>query len=195
MRSTSEVNPQVSSIPTHLDSRTPWVQAAQNVPATVLVLWIVSSGTEILSRSYEVTALVVLLIVGSIVTFRLLQWRNLTYWVDEEGDLRLDSGILQKQQRRLQISRLQSVDVSRPFFPRWFGLATVRVEAAGSGESKVDLAYMDLRAAEALVDQLLALSAGVAGDACSEGVAPVAPEVILARVNSSELLLSLLLRM
>ncbi len=194
MRSTSEIESQVSGTPRHVDARTPWVQVAQNVPATVLLLWIVSGGTEILSRSYEVTALVVLLIVGSIVTFRLLQWRNLTYWVDEDGDLRVDSGIMQKQKRRLQVSRLQSVDVTRPFVPRWFGLATVRVEAAGSGESRVNLAYMDLQAAEQLRDQLLALSAGVAGEAGTEGVPPVAPEVILARVNSSELLLSLLLR-
>ena len=43
-----------------------------------------------------------------------LGWQRLTYWFDDDGDLRVDSGVLSRNERRLQLSRLQSVDVLQP---------------------------------------------------------------------------------
>ena len=48
-----------------------------------------------------------------------------------------DSGVLSRNERRLQLSRLQSVDVLQPLVARLAGLAEVRVEVAGAGDSKV----------------------------------------------------------
>lgn len=94
--------------------------------------------------------------------FGLLAWQRLTFWFDDDGDLRVDSGVLSRQQRRLQLSRLQSVDVTQPLLARVAGLAEVRVEVAGAGDSRVALQFLTLREADALRNEVIARSAGCA---------------------------------
>src|ERR1700685_323471 len=48
------------------------------------------------------------------------------------GELRIDSGLLQKQSKRIRLNRVQSVDVLEPFSARIFGLAEVKVTTGGS---------------------------------------------------------------
>ena len=67
---------------------------------------------------------------------------NLWYWFDDDGDFRVDSGVLTKQQRRLQLSRLQSVDVAQPLVARVFSMAEVSVEVAGTQDSRVKLQFL-----------------------------------------------------
>jgi putative membrane protein len=120
--------------------------------------------------------------------FSYLGWQRLTFWFDDDGDLRVDSGVLSRNERRLQLSRLQSVDVLQPLLARLAGLAEVRVEVAGAGDSKVSLQFLTLREANELRNEVIARSAGVAHDA------EEAPESVLARVPPGDLVVSLLLR-
>ena len=129
-------------------------------------------------------AAVTLLAIG----YAFLSWQRLTFWFDEDGDLRVDSGVLSRQQRRLQLSRLQSVDVLQPLLARLSGLAEVRVEVAGAGDSKITLQFLTLAEANALRNEIIARSAGVRHDA------EEAPENVLAAVPAGDLVLSLLLR-
>ncbi len=115
-------------------------------------------------------------------------WRRLTYWFDDDGDLRVDSGVLVRQQRRLQLSRLQAVDVVAPLLARLVGMAEVRVEVAGSGDSKAVLQYLTRAEADELRNEIVARSAGVRHDSGE------APEQVLATVPPGDLLLSLVLR-
>jgi putative membrane protein len=115
-------------------------------------------------------------------------WRNLWFWFDEDGDFRVDSGVLTKQQRRLQLSRLQSVDVAQPLVARLFSMAELTVEVAGTQGSRVKLQFLQLADARALRSELLARAAGLrhdVGEAPEEPVATVAPR---------DLAVSLLLR-
>lgn len=129
-------------------------------------------------------ALLVVILVGGLVY---LQWRRLEYWFDADGDLRVSSGVLQHRERRLQLSRLQSVEVVQPLVARIFGMAEVRVEVAGSGDSRITLAYLTLAAATALRAETLARAAGVRPDAGE------APEHVLVEVPNGVLLKSSLL--
>ena len=133
-----------------------------------------------------VGALVVVTLLG--IGWGFLAWQRLTFWFDEDGDLRVDSGVLSRNQRRLQLSRLQSVDVLQPLLARLVGLAQVRVEVAGTGGSSVTLQYLTLGEANDLRNEIVARSAGVRHDA------EEAPETILASVPAGDLVLSLLLR-
>lgn len=117
-----------------------------------------------------------------------LGWRNRSYWFDADGDLRVDSGILTRQQRRLQLSRLQSVDVVQPLFARFFSLAEVIVEVAGSGDSRVRLQFLALAEGRALRSEILARAAGLRHDVGE------APEAEITRVAPRDLALSLLAR-
>ncbi len=122
---------------------------------------------------------------------RYLQWRRYTYWFDSSGNLRIDEGLLQRNERKVQLSRLQAVDVEQPLLARMFGLAVVRIEVAGSADSKVSMAYLTLGEATAMRRVLLAKSAGVSHE---EQGAPAVPEDVILTVKTSELITSLLLR-
>lgn len=117
-----------------------------------------------------------------------LSWQRFVFWFDAEGDFRVDKGVLTRTQSRLQLSRLQSVDVVQPLLARLVGLAEVRVEVAGAGESRATLSYLSLAQANALRSEVLGRAAGVRPDAGE------APENVLHVVPTPLLIKSLLMR-
>jgi len=137
------------------------------------------------NRGFLLAAIGGLVLVAILVVFvTYLQWSRLQYWFDDDGDLRVQSGVLQHRERRLQLSRLQSVEVMQPLLARVFGMAEVRVEVAGSGDSRITLSYLTLPDAQALRAETLARAAGVRHDAGE------APESVLVQVPTSVLLWS-----
>ncbi len=129
-------------------------------------------------------ALLMLLSLG----WHYLAWTRTEYFFDESGDFRLDSGVLQRNERRVTLSRLQSVDTTRPLLGRVVGLSQVRIEVAGSGDSRVLLSYLTDAEAQALRAEIIARAAGMSPDVGE------APEAILATVPTGDLVVSLLLR-
>ncbi len=120
--------------------------------------------------------------------FNYLAWTRTEYFFDESGDFRLDSGVLQRNERRVTLSRLQSVDTTRPLLGRVVGLSQVRIEVAGGGDSRVLLSYLTDAEAQALRAEIIARAAGMSPDAGE------APEAVLATVPTGDLVVSLLLR-
>jgi putative membrane protein len=114
-------------------------------------------------------------------------WRNRWYWFDDDGDFRIDSGVITKQERRLQLSRLQAVDVAQPLFARLFSMAELTIEVAGSGDSRQKLQFLTLAEARALRAEILARAAGLRRDTVE------APELLIATVPPKDLAISLLL--
>jgi len=105
------------------------------------------------------------------------------------GELRIDSGLLQKQSKRIRLDRVQSIDVLEPFAARVFGLGEVKVTTAGSERAAVRLRYLSLPVAQALRADMLGRSTGV-----GVGLAE-APERILIAVPHGRLVGSVLLQM
>ena len=104
--------------------------------------------------------------------YALFAWRRARYRVDANV-LQLRTGVLFRQERQAALDRLQAVDVVRPLLARFFGLAELSLEVAGSGDSSIRLSLLREADAQALRSTLLARAAGLAyeGD-----VAPEAPE-------------------
>jgi putative membrane protein len=123
-----------------------------------------------------------------VVAFSGLAWRNRTYWFDEDGDFRMDSGVIARQQRRLQLSRLQSVDVVQPLAARIFSMAAVNLEAAGGSGARIQLRYLPLDEARELRSIVLARASGLDRESGE------APEQVIAFVPPRQLAVSLLLR-
>ncbi|MGB7982300.1 MAG: PH domain-containing protein [Candidatus Nanopelagicales bacterium] len=117
-----------------------------------------------------------------------LQWTRTEFFFDPSGDFRLDSGVVQRNERRVTLSRLQSVDTTRPLLGRVVGLSQVRIEVAGGGDSRVLLSYLADADAQALRAEIIARAAGMSPDAGE------APEAVLATVPTNDLVVSLLLR-
>lgn len=105
------------------------------------------------------------------------------------GELHIDTGLFNKQSKRVRLVRLQSVDVLEPFSARIFGLAEVRVTTAGTERSAVRLRYLDLPTARQLRADLLSRSGG--GDDGAPGV----PERPVVSVPDGLLVRSVLLEM
>ncbi len=134
-----------------------------------------------------VGVLLVVAVAGLVGIGSYLSWSRRFYYFDDAGDLRVDSGVITRQQRRLALSRLQSVDVNQPLLARVVGMAEIRVEVAGAGDSRVLLQYLTLQEAQRLRDEVLARAAGLRPDVGT------APQNVLVSVPTSDLVVSLLL--
>ncbi len=127
------------------------------------------------------------LLVGA--AWLVLSWRMTRYRVGPEA-LELHTGVLYRQQRRARLDRLQAVDISQPLLARITGLARLTLEVAGSGDSKVELAYLGEAEAQRLRGHLLARAAGVEYETEE---APHAPEHLVLEVTPGRLVASLAL--
>ncbi len=128
-------------------------------------------------------ALAVVLVVRGLVTVACTSYHL------SGGELRIDSGLLQKQSKRIRLDRVQSIDVLEPFAARIFGLGEVKVTTAGSERAAVRLRYLALPVAQALRADMLGRTTGV-GEGRME-----APERVLVSVPHGRLVGSVLLEM
>ncbi len=137
-----------------------------------------------------------LLLAGGV--YGAMSWLRTTFWI-EADELRVDTGVLSRQSRRIRIDRLQGVDIVQPFVARILGLAELRMDVAGGSSREGSLAYLPLGEARRLKDLLLDRRDQLkpaAGEVAPSVVSPsvmAPPERLLARVDLTTLLLSILL--
>jgi putative membrane protein len=95
--------------------------------------------------------LAILIMVGLIgLVVRVLAWQRFTFSFDGEV-LRVDEGVLSRNRRSLDVARIQQVEVDRSWLHRMFGLASLRVETAGSStDVEAELRVVTEAEAEAL---------------------------------------------
>jgi len=168
---------------------TPVVKVSTYLPALILVT-LFTVGSAVLSEPFGLLLLIlgIAALAAVALGYEFLAYRRLAFWFDDDGDLRVQSGVIFQQERRMQLSRLQTVDINRPLVARVFGFAALRIEVAGAGDSRADLQYLSDDEASALRSEILARSAGLSHDA---GEAPEEPLLV---VPTKDLLGSLLLR-
>lgn len=174
---------------------TPWVDSVRTggLMAFAVLIFGLDAVKELAARLGGLSAALVFIVgagalLALVVGVNYLRWSRTEFFFDEAGDFRLDSGILERKERRLALSRLQSVDIIRPLLGRVAGLAQLRIEVAGGGDSQVVLSYLAEAQAEALRAEIIARAAGVSPGAGE------APELVLATVPTRDLMVSLLLR-
>ncbi|HSE70178.1 MAG TPA: PH domain-containing protein [Nocardioidaceae bacterium] len=143
------------------------------------------------------TALLFGLVLAGGAVYGVASWLRTKFWI-EADELRVDTGVISRQSRRIRIDRLQGIDIVQPFVARIFGLAELRMDVAGGSSREGSLAFLPLGEARELKDLLLARRDAVrAGTSEEEPVAaapaPVEPERVLARVDLTTLALSILL--
>lgn len=145
------------------------------------------------SLSPILAAIAVIAIIAAVLSlvvaaYQFLAWRALSFWFDDDGDLRVQSGVLQRQQRRVQLSRVQAVDVTQPLAARLFSMAALVIEVAGQDDSRVRLKYLTLADAREIRREVLARSAGL------DATTAEAPQDVITRVPAGRLAASMLLR-
>lgn len=78
-----------------------------------------------------------------------------TRWKIESDTLRIETGLLRRDSKRLPLARIQAVDVVRPLLARVLGVSELRIRLAGSGGSDGRLAYLSEANALELRERLL----------------------------------------
>ena len=112
-------------------------------------------------------AIVLLAAVAGFVT-----WRFTRFIIDDD-ELRIETGALFKNSKKIPFERLQSVDIIQPLAARIFGLAELRLEA-GAGDSTTRLRYLTRGQASRLRDYLLTRAHGERTSLSSLGDTPAA---------------------
>ena len=91
--------------------------------------------------------------IGGVVTFVVLGFVALAAWESAyvgrftyqatEDTFDIQSGVLSRREREIPFERIQNVDIAQNVVQRSFGIAEVRLETAGGGESEARLRYVD----------------------------------------------------
>lgn len=97
-----------------------------------------------------------------------------TRWRLDGTTLRIETGLLRRDSKQLPVTRIQAVDVVRPFLARMLGLAELRIRLAGSSD-RADgrLAYLTEQQAAAVRAMLLAAHHGLDPATPEPGERPV----------------------
>jgi putative membrane protein len=177
-----------------LSPLTPLVRGALLVAALLATSW-----DDLLRGDIGPVGLILLgvLVLGGVLGYA--SWLRTKYWV-EPDELRVDTGVLYQQSRRIRIDRVQGIDIVQPFVARLFGLAELKLDVAGA-DREASLAFLPLAEAHELRQRLLARRDAVrraaAEDPNSPDEAPAErwapPDHDIARLDLGTLLLSLLL--
>ena len=177
------------------------------VRSFILVVAVVASSWDnVLRGDIGPFAWILLGILVAGAAYGTASWLRTKYWI-EADELRVDTGVVSRQSRRIRVDRIQGIDIAQPFVARLFGLAELRIDVAGGGAREGSLAFLPLKDAQALRETLLRRRDAVRGGeqhggeehgegpdatASAELAAP-APEQVVTRLDLGTLLVSLLL--
>jgi putative membrane protein len=132
---------------------TPLARIGRLAPALILLL-LVSTVHSRAENSTVETYYLVIITLGSAV-YGYVHWM-VTRWRIEGDTLRIETGLVRKDSRRLPLARIQAVDIVRPLLARMLGVSELRVRLAGSGSTDGRLAYLSAAQASELRLILLA---------------------------------------
>jgi putative membrane protein len=107
-----------------------------------------------------------LIVAAGLVVTGFVRWL-VTRWKLDGATLRIETGLLRRDSQQLPMTRIQAVDVVRPFLARVLGLAALRIRLAGAGKAGGRLAYLTVSEAARLRATLLA---------GQHGLDPITPE-------------------
>ena len=133
------------------------------------------------------TPLLVLVVLLGALGMRVLAWQRFRWSFDGEV-VRVEQGVLSRSRRAVGVERVQQVELDRPFVQRVLGVATLRIETAGSDAGpEVELRVLGYAEALALRAALQPHGARpgeqrAATDATAHGTGPATrarPDVVL----------------
>ncbi len=182
-----------------LSPLTPLVRSFIFVVAVLATSW-----DDLLRRDVGPLGWLLLALMAAGLVLGAASWVRTKYWI-EADELRVDTGLVSRQSRRIRVDRLQGIDIVQPFVARLFGLAELRMDVAGGGAREGSLAFLRLEDAQDLRETLLsrrdavrARHDGTDTDAVESltevgGRRLPAPEREVARLDLATLVVSLLL--
>jgi putative membrane protein len=125
---------------------TPIARIGRLVPALVLLFLVSTVHSKAENGTVETDYLIAFTLLSALYGY--IHWM-VTRWRFEGDTLRIETGLIRKDSRRLPLARIQAVDIVRPLLARLLGVSEVRIRLAGSGGTDGRLAYLsETQAAE-----------------------------------------------
>ena len=111
---------------------------------TIVVILFLGGGEQAMFNLYWILGTIVALLVWGVVS-----WLRFSYQV-EEGELRIEQGVLVRKKLYLTSDRIQVIDISAGIVQRLFGLVAVEVKTAGSSSKQAKISALSREKAEEL---------------------------------------------
>ena len=125
---------------------TPIARVGRLAPALLLLLVVSNVHSKAENGTAETDYLIAITLISAVYGY--IHWM-VTRWRLEGDTLRIETGLIRKDSRRLPLARIQAVDIVRPFLARLLGVSELRIRLAGSGSTDGKLAYLsEAQAAE-----------------------------------------------
>ncbi|MBT2661410.1 PH domain-containing protein [Bacillus sp. ISL-45] len=130
-------------------------------------------------------------VVVLVLVYGVLSWYRFTYRI-EQGELRIEYGLIVRKKRYIPFDRIQSLDLSEGILQRLFGLVKVKVETAGSGgmglqDGEAVLTAITKQDAQEIHDYLVSIKKS--GKILDGEEEPESSEDLLYKISVSELLM------
>ncbi|WP_102264916.1 PH domain-containing protein [Mesobacillus jeotgali] len=130
-------------------------------------------------------------VVVLVLVYGVLSWYRFTYRI-EQGELRIEYGLIVRKKRYIPFDRIQSLDLSEGILQRLFGLVKVKVETAGSGgmglqDGEAVLTAITKQDAQAIHDYLVSIKKS--GQIPQGEEEPQSSDDLLYKMSVSELLM------
>lgn len=128
-------------------------RAAETVArfAWVVVITVVGGASSTVGAPIGLLAVAVVLL--GAVAYQVAYYRRFSYGLTEDT-LDIDAGVFSRRAREIPYRRVQNVDVRRNPVQRALGIAELRVETAGGGETEASLRYVAADTATRLQSEL-----------------------------------------
>ncbi len=117
----------------------PVARVGRLLPALAFLFLVSTVHSKAENGTVETDYLVVITLVSALYGY--IHWM-VTRWRFEGDTLRIETGLIRKDSRRLPLARIQAVDIVRPLLARLLGVSEVRIRLAGSGSTDGKLAYL-----------------------------------------------------
>jgi len=117
----------------------PIARVGRLLPALVFLFLVSTVHSKAENSTAETDYLIVITLVSAVYGY--VHWM-VTRWRFEGDTLRIETGLIRKDSRRLPLARIQAVDIVRPLLARMLGVSELRVRLAGSGSTDGKLAYL-----------------------------------------------------
>jgi putative membrane protein len=130
-------------------------------------------------------------VVVLVLVYGVLSWYRFTYRI-EQGELRIEYGLIVRKKRYIPFDRIQSLDLSEGILQRLFGLVKVKVETAGSGgmglqDGEAVLTAITKEDAQTIHDYLVSIKKS--GQILEGEEEPQSSDDLLYKISVSELLM------
>lgn len=129
------------------------VQGGLQAIVGIVVAGVFGAGSVGGTTGLAIFGVVVVLGVGVALVWQVAYFRRFEYRLTADT-FDIDSGVLSRREREIPYTRIQNVDITQNVVQRVLGIAEVRLETAGGGQTEARLRYVSYDEAERLQEEV-----------------------------------------